>query len=107
MVVVAQSDSFDFVYPDHHHQEAPLPGPSVRRLVVMSQSGATVLVPVRPLLLGLMPVSVKIQSIAGAQRLRRMVRVKVRLNETERRKEGRDGWLRGSGAEGEMEEVEL
>lgn len=27
--------------------------------------------------------------------------------ETERRKEGRDGWVRGSGGEGEMEEVEL
>lgn len=87
MVVVAQSDSFLFVYPDHHYQVEPLPGPSVRRLLVASQSGATVLVPVRPLLLGLMPVSVKIQSIAGAQRLHRMVLVKVRHRETGRGRE--------------------
>lgn len=81
MVVVAQSDSFHFVYPNHHHQEEPLPGPSVRRLLVESQSGATVLVPVRPLLLGLMPVSVKIQSITGSQKLQKMVLVKVRERE--------------------------
>lgn len=101
MVVVAQSDRFYFVHPDDHHSvEEPLPGPSVQRLLVESQSGATVLVPVRPLLLGLMPVSVKIQSIAGAQRLQRTVLVKVRQrggkskrwvvekeNESERKKE--------------------
>lgn len=78
MVVVAQSDSFHFIYPDYYHQEEPLPGPSVRRILVASQSGATVLVPVRPLLIGLMPVSVKIQSIVRSQRLQKMVLVKVK-----------------------------
>lgn len=102
MVVVAQSNSFRFVYPDHQDQEEPLPGPSVRRLLVASQSGATVLVPVQPLLLGLMPVSVMIKSIAGAQRLYRTVLVKVRQKKTERER-GRDGGVRErEGGEREM-----
>lgn len=87
MVVVAYSDSFSFVYPDYFTQEDALPGPSVRRLTVTSQSGATVLVPVRPLLIGLMPISVKIQSTAGAQRLHKMVMVKVRERKTQRDRE--------------------
>nr|XP_046229740.1 CD109 antigen [Scatophagus argus] len=73
MVIVAQSDTFEFVFPDNED----LPVPSVRQLSVGSQSGASVLIPIRPLVLGEMPVSVKAMSSAASDFVRTTVLVKA------------------------------
>lgn len=73
MVIVAQSDAFQFVFPD----DQELSVPSVRRVLLGSQSGTSVLVPIRPLVLGNIPVSVKAQTHVGSQFVRKTVLVKV------------------------------
>ena len=67
MVTVAQSDTFEFVFP----------GPGIRRLSVGSQSGGAVLIPIKPLVLGDIPISVKAKSYAASDLVRRTLLVKV------------------------------
>ncbi|KAK5879643.1 hypothetical protein CesoFtcFv8_022740 [Champsocephalus esox] len=61
-VIVAASDTFEFVFPDN----GELPMPNVRKVSVGSQHGASVLIPIRPLVLGEISVSVKALSAAAA-----------------------------------------
>lgn len=72
-MIVAESDAFEFVFPD---SEAVAMA-SVRRLLVESEGGATVLVPIRPLVLGDVPIAVKAVSSAAADFVRTTVLVKV------------------------------
>ncbi|XP_069579786.1 CD109 antigen [Brachyistius frenatus] len=72
-VIVAQSDTFEFVFPDNE----ALATPSVRQVLVESESGATVLVPIRPLVLGEIPVSVKAMSEAATDFVRTTLLVKA------------------------------
>ncbi|XP_071388366.1 CD109 antigen [Centroberyx affinis] len=72
MVIVAESETFEFVFPDN----AELSMPSVRRVSVGSQSGTSVLIPIKPVVLGEIPVSVKAVSSVAADVVRRMVLVK-------------------------------
>ncbi|XP_071766721.2 CD109 antigen [Centroberyx gerrardi] len=71
MVIVAESETFEFVFPDNE-----LSMPSVRRVSVGSQSGTSVLIPIKPVVLGEIPVSVKAVSSVAADAVRRMVLVK-------------------------------
>ncbi|KAM9339287.1 CD109 antigen [Symphorus nematophorus] len=71
VVIVAQSNAFQFL-PDNEE----LLMPSVRHVSVGSQSRASVLIPIRPLVLGEIPIAVKATSSAAADRVRRMVLVK-------------------------------
>ncbi|XP_051264948.1 CD109 antigen isoform X1 [Dicentrarchus labrax] len=73
MVVVAQSDTYEFVYPDNDE----IPMPSVRRVSVGSQSGVSILFPIRPVVLGEIPISVKAMSSAASDLILRMVLVKA------------------------------
>lgn len=73
MLIVAESDTFEFVFPDSDE----LAMPSVRQVSVRGQSGASVLIPVRPLVLGEMPISVKAVSSVASDIVRRNVLVKV------------------------------
>uniref|UniRef100_A0A667Y5Q2 CD109 molecule n=1 Tax=Myripristis murdjan TaxID=586833 RepID=A0A667Y5Q2_9TELE len=72
MVIVAESDTFQFVFPDNE----ALSMASVRRLSVPSQGAASVLIPIKPLVLGEIPVSVKAVSSAASDAVRRAVLVK-------------------------------
>ncbi|XP_028460461.1 CD109 antigen [Perca flavescens] len=72
-VIVAESDTFEFVVPDVEG----LSMASVRHVSVGNQSGASVLVPIKPLVLGEIPVSVKAQSAAASDLVRRTVLVKA------------------------------
>ncbi|XP_041716976.2 CD109 antigen [Coregonus clupeaformis] len=72
MVIVAQSDSFDFVFPDNEE----LSMASTRTVSVESQKGTSVLFPIRPLVLGEIPISVKAKSSVASDAVRRMVLVK-------------------------------
>ncbi|XP_043962935.1 CD109 antigen isoform X3 [Gambusia affinis] len=72
-VIIAESDAFEFVFPD---SEAVAMA-SVRRLLVEPEGGATVLVPVRPLVLGDVPIAVKAVSSAAADFVRTTVLVKA------------------------------
>ncbi|XP_029281676.1 LOW QUALITY PROTEIN: CD109 antigen [Cottoperca gobio] len=72
-VIVPQSDSFEFVFPDNEELSVP----SVRRVPVGSQSGASVLIPIRPLVLGEIVVSVKAVSSGASDVVRRTVIVKA------------------------------
>uniref|UniRef100_A0A665UQI5 CD109 molecule n=1 Tax=Echeneis naucrates TaxID=173247 RepID=A0A665UQI5_ECHNA len=73
MVIVAESDAFEFVFPDSEQ----LSMPSVRRVSVGSQSGTSVLVPIRPLVLGEIPIAVKALSSVTSDLVRRTVVVKA------------------------------
>ncbi|KAG7220575.1 hypothetical protein INR49_018012 [Caranx melampygus] len=73
MVIVTESDTFDFVFPDNEE----LSMPSVRRVSVGRESGASVLVPIRPKVLGEIPISVKALSAAPSDLVRRTVLVKA------------------------------
>lgn len=73
MVIVAESDTFQFVFPDNE----ALSMASVRRLSVLSQSAASVLIPIKPLVLGEIPISVKAVSSAASDAVRKAVLVKV------------------------------
>uniref|UniRef100_A0A3Q1G7R8 CD109 molecule n=1 Tax=Acanthochromis polyacanthus TaxID=80966 RepID=A0A3Q1G7R8_9TELE len=72
-VIVAQSDTFEFVFPD----DEELPMPIVREVIVKSESGATVLIPIRPLVIGEIPISVKATSSAASDLVRTTVLVKA------------------------------
>ncbi|XP_070782389.1 CD109 antigen [Enoplosus armatus] len=73
MVIVAQSETFEFVFRDNEE----LSMPSVRQVSVGSQSGASVLIPIRPLVLGEIPVSVKAVSSVASDFVRRTLLVKA------------------------------
>lgn len=73
MVIVAESETFAFVFPDNEE----LSMPSVRKVSVGSQSGASVLVPIKPLVLGEIPISVKAMSSVASDSVRTTVLVKV------------------------------
>ncbi|KAM8846122.1 CD109 antigen [Synchiropus picturatus] len=73
LVVVAESDAFQFVFPDSED----LLVPTVRRVLVRSQSGASVLVPIRPLVLGQMLVSVSASTTSTSDLVTRTVLVKA------------------------------
>lgn len=72
-MIVAESDAFEFVFPD----SKAVAMASVRRLLVEPEGGATVLVPIRPLVLGDVPIAVKAVSSAAADFVRTTVLVKV------------------------------
>ncbi|XP_047429099.1 CD109 antigen isoform X2 [Mugil cephalus] len=72
-VIVAESETFEFVFPD----DEVLSMASVRQVYVESQSGATVLVPIRPLTLGKIPISVKATTAFASDLVRRTVLVKA------------------------------
>ncbi|XP_030260339.1 CD109 antigen isoform X1 [Sparus aurata] len=73
MVIVAHSDTFEFVFPDNEE----LSTPNVRHVSVGSQNGASVLIPIRPLVLGEIPISVKAMSSEGSDFVRMGVLVKA------------------------------
>ncbi|XP_054618543.1 CD109 antigen [Dunckerocampus dactyliophorus] len=58
IVVVAQSETFEFIFPDNEM----LAMPGVRRVPLAGKSAASVLVPIRPLVLGEIPILVKASS---------------------------------------------
>ncbi|XP_028253770.1 CD109 antigen [Parambassis ranga] len=72
-VIVAQSDTFEFVFPDDQELSAS----SVRQVYVRSESAATVLVPIRPLVLGDVPISVKATSSSTSDSVHTTVLVKA------------------------------
>ncbi|KAI9528342.1 hypothetical protein NQZ68_022034 [Dissostichus eleginoides] len=72
-VVVAESDTFEFVFPDN----GELPMPNVRKVSVGSQRGASVLIPIRPLVLGEISVSVKALSAAASDMVTKTVLIKA------------------------------
>uniref|UniRef100_I3KR40 CD109 molecule n=1 Tax=Oreochromis niloticus TaxID=8128 RepID=I3KR40_ORENI len=72
-VTVAQSETFEFIFPDNEQPSTP----GVHRVFVKSESGATVLVPIRPLVLGEIPISVKAKSDAVSDFVNTTVLVKA------------------------------
>lgn len=74
-VIVAESDAFHFVFPDHDGLAAPI----VDHVFVESRGGASVHVPIRPLVLGEIPVSVKAMTAMASDSVRRTVTVKVKV----------------------------
>uniref|UniRef100_A0A3Q3XBM7 CD109 molecule n=1 Tax=Mola mola TaxID=94237 RepID=A0A3Q3XBM7_MOLML len=72
-LTVARSDTFEFVFPDL--EELPLP--TVRHVLVRSRLGASVRVPIRPLVLGQIPISVKAMTSAASDFVRTTVLVKA------------------------------
>ncbi|XP_062324493.1 CD109 antigen isoform X2 [Osmerus eperlanus] len=72
MVTVAQSDTFEFVFPDNED----LSTASVQNVLVEGESGLSVLFPIRPLVLGHIPISVKAMSFVASDRILKMVQVK-------------------------------
>ncbi|CDQ59229.1 unnamed protein product [Oncorhynchus mykiss] len=72
MVIVSQSDSFEFVFPDNEE----LSMASTRTVSVGSQNGTSVLFPIRLLALGEIPISVEAKSSVASDAVRRMVLVK-------------------------------
>ncbi|XP_042247389.1 CD109 antigen [Thunnus maccoyii] len=73
MLIVAESETFEFVFPDNEE----LSMPSVRHVSVRSQSGASVLIPIKPLVLGEIPISVKAMSTVASDLVRTTVLVKA------------------------------
>ena len=72
-VTVAYSASFEFVFPD-------VPGlqmASLREVLVKRNGGTNLKIPIRPLALGQMPISVKAMSSQASDAIRRNVLVKV------------------------------
>ncbi|XP_036406063.1 CD109 antigen [Megalops cyprinoides] len=72
MVIVAQSESFEFVSPDNEGISMA----SVQRVVVRSQDSSSVLFPIRPTILGEMPISVKALSTISSDAVVQKVLVK-------------------------------
>uniref|UniRef100_A0AAX7SLZ8 CD109 molecule n=1 Tax=Astatotilapia calliptera TaxID=8154 RepID=A0AAX7SLZ8_ASTCA len=66
-------ETFEFVFPDNEQ----LSTPGVHPVFVKSESGATVLVPIRPLVLGEIPISVKANSDAVSDSVHTTVLVKA------------------------------
>lgn len=75
MVIVSQSDSFEFVFLDNEE----LSMASTRTVSVGSQNGTSVLFPIRLLALGEIPISVEAKSSVASDAVRRMVLVKVQV----------------------------
>ncbi|RVE56091.1 hypothetical protein OJAV_G00232690 [Oryzias javanicus] len=73
MVIVADSETFEFLSPDTIN----LSMPSVRRVHVASGGGANVLIPIRPLVLGKIPISVKAMSSESSDFVSTTVLVKA------------------------------
>ncbi|KAI3364614.1 hypothetical protein L3Q82_011402, partial [Scortum barcoo] len=73
MVIVAESETFEFIFPDNEE----LSMPSVRHVSVGSQDGASVLIPIKPLVLGEIPISVKAMSSWASDLVRTTVLVKA------------------------------
>lgn len=74
-VIVAESDAFQFVFPDHDDLAAPI----VSHVFVESRGGTSVHVPIRPLVLGEIPVSVKAMTATASDSVHRTVTVKVKV----------------------------
>lgn len=74
-VIVAESDAFHFIFPDQDGLTVPI----VNRVYVESQGGASVHLPIRPLVLGEIPISVKAMTPTASDSVRRTVMVKVPL----------------------------
>ncbi|XP_038161295.1 CD109 antigen [Cyprinodon tularosa] len=72
-VIVAESDSFEFVFPDNEAVSMA----SVRHVYVEREGGATVLIPIRPQVLGNIPISVKAMSSAASDHIHTTVLVKA------------------------------
>lgn len=72
-MIVAESDSFEFVFPDNEAVSMA----SVRHVYVEREGGATVLIPIRPQVLGNIPISVKAMSSAASDHIHTTVLVKV------------------------------
>lgn len=72
-LTVARSDTFEFVFPDLEQ----LPLPAVRHVLARSRLGASVRVPIRPLVLGQIPISVRATTAAASDLVRATVLVKV------------------------------
>ncbi|XP_047243439.1 CD109 antigen isoform X2 [Girardinichthys multiradiatus] len=72
-VVVAESDSFEFVFPDNQAVSMA----SIRHVYIESEGGATILIPIRPLVLGEIPISVKAMSFAASDFIHTTVLVKA------------------------------
>ncbi|MEQ2202012.1 hypothetical protein XENOCAPTIV_022297, partial [Xenoophorus captivus] len=72
-VIVAESDSFEFVFPDNNAVSMA----SIRHVYIESEGGATILIPIWPLVLGEIPISVKAMSFAASDFIRTTVLVKV------------------------------
>ncbi|XP_034059076.1 CD109 antigen-like isoform X2 [Gymnodraco acuticeps] len=72
-VIVAENDTFEFVFPDN----GELPMPNVRKVSLGSQRGASLLIPIRPLVLGEISVSVKALSAAASDFVTKTVLVKA------------------------------
>lgn len=72
-MTVIPSDAFEFVFPEY---EEPLM-PGVRQVSVKSERGTSVLIPIKPLILGEVPISVKAQSITASDLVHETVLVKV------------------------------
>lgn len=72
-MIVAQSDTFEFLFPDNNE----IPMPSSRRVLVRSQRGTSVLIPIKALVLGEIPISVKAVSSVASDLVRRTILVKV------------------------------
>ncbi|XP_037607389.1 CD109 antigen [Sebastes umbrosus] len=73
VVIVAESEIFEFVYVD----DDELSVPNVREVTVGLQSSASILVPIKPLVLGEIPISVTALSIDASDRVLRTVLVKA------------------------------
>lgn len=74
-VIVTESETFEFVFPNN--EESYMPG--VREVNVMSQGGASVLIPIKPLVLGEIPISVKAVSAVASDKVIRKLLVKVKI----------------------------
>lgn len=74
-VIVAESDAFHFVFPDQDGFTVPI----VNHVFVESQGGASVHFPIRPLVLGEIPISVKAMTPTASDSVRRTLMVKVPL----------------------------
>ncbi|XP_011490209.1 CD109 antigen [Oryzias latipes] len=72
-VIVAESETFEFIFPDI----IDLSMPSVRQVHVASGGGTNVLVPIRPLVLGEIPISVKATSFESSDFISTTVLVKA------------------------------
>ncbi|CAK6980420.1 CD109 antigen%2C partial [Scomber scombrus] len=72
-LIVRESETFEFVSLDN----VELSVPNVRRVSVRSQGGASVLIPIKPLVLGEIPISVKAMSVVASDFISTTVLVKA------------------------------
>lgn len=78
-VTVAASDMFEFVFPD----QGGLATPFVHNVFVESQDEASVHVPIRPVVLGEVPVSVKAMTSTASDSVVRTVLVEVLVQDSQ------------------------